>query len=158
MKILLILAFLVLGIPERGLGWGPGDLVQIPVAFLTNLAIHETGHFIIAEGTDAQDNTLGFFSKKEGSFFLGLSTVRTINEKSKLTYIMGGELATSLSFEMALDRYRSAKTTYNRTLLFFSGTDFLWYSVYAFYLASSRDSRYDPVAISDVTGLSHEAI
>jgi hypothetical protein len=162
LKILLILAFLALGIPQRVLGWEPGGLLQIPMAFLTNLAIHESGHFIIAEGADAQDNTLNFFSKKEGSFFIGLSTVRSIDEKSKLTYILGGEIATGLAFEIALDRYRSStlggSTTYNRSLLFFSGTDFLWYSIYAFYLAPSRDSRYDPVALSEATDLGPEAI
>jgi len=162
MKILLILAFLVLGMPQRVLGWEPGDLLQIPIAFLTNLAIHESGHFIIAEGADAQDNTLNFFSEKEGSFFLGLSTVSTIDEKSKVTYILGGEIATDLIFEIVLDRYRSTasggSTAYNRSLLFFSGTDFLWYTVYAFYLAPSRDNRYDPVALSEATDLGPEAI
>lgn len=158
LKILLILAFLILGMPQRVLGWGPGDLLQIPMAFLTNLAIHESGHFTIAEGADAPGNSINFFSKKEGSFFLGLSTVTSIDEKSKVTYILGGEIATDLLFEIALDRYRSVSTTYNRALLFFSGTDFLWYSIYAFYLAPARDSRYDPVALSDETGLSPAAI
>ncbi|MGH7273194.1 MAG: hypothetical protein ACREIQ_01880 [Nitrospiria bacterium] len=166
MKILLILAFFVLGMPQRVLSasgeWGPGDLLQIPIAFLTNLAIHESGHFIIAEGADAQDNTLNFFSEKEGSFFLGLSTVSTIDEKSKVTYILGGEIATDLIFEIALDRYRSfasgGSTAYNRSLLFFSGTDFLWYTLYAFYLAPSRDNRYDPVALSEATDLGPETI
>ena len=158
MKFLLIFGFLILGMPQRAMGWGPGDVLQIPMAFLTNLAIHESGHFIIAEGANAQDNRLDFFSKKDGSFFLGLSTVSTIDEKSKVTYILGGEIATGVSFELALDRYRSAATTYNRALLLFSGTDFLWYTVYAFYLAPSRDSRYDPVAVSHETGLSPEAI
>ena len=158
MKIFLILVLLVLGIPQGVLAWGPGDLLQISMAFLTNLAVHESGHFIVAEGADAPGNRLGFFSRKDGSFFLGRSTVTTIDERSRLPYFLGGEIATSVNFEISLHRYRSVPTTYNRSLLLFSGMDFLWYTVYAFYLAPSRDDHYDPVAISHETGLSPEAI
>ena len=162
MKIFLILVLLVVGIPQRVLsapgGWGPSDLLQNSMAFFTNLVIHESGHFIVAETADATGNRLDFFSRKEGTFFLGRSTVSTIDEKSRAPYFLGGEIATSLNFEIALHRYRSVPTTYNRSLLFFSGTDFLWYTLYAFYLAPSRDEHYDPVAISHETGLSPEAI
>lgn len=158
MKILLILVILVLGIPQGVLGAEPGDLLQIAMAFLTNLAVHESGHFIIGESVDAEENRLDFFSRKQGSFFLGLSTVKTIDERSKLPYVLGGEIATGVSFEVALNRYRSVPTIYSRSLLLFSGTEFLWYTVYSFYLAPSRDERYDPVAISRETGLSPEAI
>jgi hypothetical protein len=158
LTVLPILFILLLGTPQRVQAEGPSDLWQVAVGFLTNLAIHESGHFFMAEGANAPDNRLDFFSKKEGSFFLGLSTVKAIDDKYRLPYILGGEIATGLSFEMALRWYRITPTTYNRSLLFFSGTDFLWYSVYAFYLAPARDERYDPVAISKETGIAPEAI
>jgi len=152
----------MLGMPQVALsasgGWGPPDLLPITMAFLTNLAIHESGHFIIAESLGAQENTLDFFSRKEGSFFLGLSTVRSIDEKARVPYIMGGEVATSLSFEVTLHRYRVSPTLYNRALLFFNGTEFLWYSIYAFYFENANDSRHDPVAIVHETGLRPEMI
>ena len=161
-KILLVLLLLVLGMPQVALsasdGWGPPDLLQIPMAFLTNLAIHESGHFIVAESLGAQDNTLCFFCSKEGSPFLGLSTVRSIDERSRVPYILGGEIATSLSFDVTLHRYRVSPTPYNRALLFFNGTEFLWYSVYAFYFEGAKDSRLDPVALSHETGLNPEVI
>lgn len=158
LNIVLVFVFLTLGIPHKVLGWGPVDLLQISMAFVTNLAIHESGHFIIAEGVGAQGNRLNFFSNKEGSFFLGLSTVKTIDEKSKLPYILAGEIATGFTFEIAHNRYRSNPTTYNRSLLFFSGTEFLWYCIYAFYVAPSWDTRNDPVGISQETGLDPEII
>jgi hypothetical protein len=71
---------------------------------------------------------------------------------------MGGEVATSLSFEVALHHYRASPTTYNRALLFFNGTEFLWYSVYAFYFEGAKDNRHDPVAFSQEIGLSPEII
>ncbi len=49
-------------------------------------------------------------------------------------------------------------TIYNRSLLFFGGTEFLWYSIYAFYPAPTRDTRNDPVAISQETGLDSKVI
>jgi hypothetical protein len=167
--ILLILLLLVLGLPQLSLSasdsWGPPDLFQIAMAFLTNLAIHESGHFIVAESLGAEDNTLCFFCRDKDSLFLGLSMVQSIDEKTRVPYIMGGEIATSLSFEVVLHRYRArlssrqaSPTTYNRALLFFNGTEFLWYSVYAFYFNGTKDSRHDPVAISQETGLSPEII
>lgn len=112
----------------------------------------------MAEMAGAHDNSLDFFSKKEGNFFLGLSTVGDIEERSRFTYIMGGEIATGLSFEVMLRNYRVYPTTYRRALLFFNGTEFLWYSIYAFYLAPFQDQRQDPIAISQETGLSREAV
>ena len=155
---MLLCALFVFGMPQRALAWGPGDLFQVTLAFVTNLTVHESGHYIVAEGLGAQDNTLSFFSQDDGSFFLGLSTVRTIGEGARLPYILGGEMATSLSFEIVLHRYRAVPTPYNKALLFFNGTEFLWYSIYAFYISNAMDNRHDPVAISHETGLSTEAI
>lgn len=155
---MLLCALFVFGMPQRALAWGLGDFFQVALAFVTNLTVHESGHYIVAEGLGAQDNTLHFFSQEEGSFFLGLSTVRTIDEGARLSYILGGEMATSLSFETVLHRYRAVPTPYNKALLFFNGTEFLWYSIYAFYISDSMDTRHDPVAISHETGLSPETI
>lgn len=158
LNIVLVVVFLTLGIPHKALGWGPADLLQISMAFVTNLAIHESGHFFLAESVGAQGNRLNFFSNRDGSLFLGLSTVKTIDERSKLPYILAGEIATGFTYEIARSQYRSNPTTYNRSLLFFSGTEFLWYCIYAFYLTPTWDTRNDPVGISQETGLDPEII
>jgi len=159
MRVLLILVFVLWCMtPTRVMGWEPGDLLQISAAFFTNLAVHESGHFIMGEAARAEENRLDFFSNQEGSFFLGLSSVGDIDKRSRLPYILGGPMASLASFEVALNQYRYFPTTFNQSMLFFSGTEFLWYSVYAFYLSPSRDNRHDPVAFSHETGLSPETI
>ena len=132
-------------------------ITQIGMAFMTNLAIHETGHAVVASYVGANGIDLNFFTNKDGNFFLGLSYVDKIDEKSRLPYSMGGEVAVNLTFEYALQEYRNKPTLYNKSLLFFSGTDFLWYSIYAFYLTNGHP-HYDPVAISEETGLSTDVI
>jgi len=134
------------------------DSLSVGLAFLTNLAIHESGHFLMAEGVGASETSLRFFSHQGGAFFLGLSTAKDVPEESSLPYRLGGEIACSQTFEFALHAYRHHPTTYNSALLFFSGTDFFWYTLYAFYLAPHEDPRYDPVGIRDVTGFSRPAI
>lgn len=139
-------------------GWSLADPLQIGLAFVTNLAIHESGHLLIAEGVGADNATFKFFGEEDGSFFLGLSTATGIPDESMLSYRLGGEIAATYTFELALQSFRREPTTYNQALLFFSGTDFFWYTAFAFYVAPREDERYDPVGIRQSTGLSRGVI
>ena len=139
-------------------GWSVTDPLAVGLAFLSNLAIHESGHYLIADGVGASDAKLKFFSQDDGAFFLGLSTATALPEESVLTYKLGGEIASSYTFELSLRSYRRRPTTYNTALLFFSGTDFFWYTVFAFYLAPQEDQRYDPSGIREVTGFSRPTL
>ncbi len=139
-------------------GWSATDPLAVGLAFLSNLAIHESGHYLIADGVGASDAKLKFFSQEDGAFFLGLSKATNLPEESVLTYKLGGEIASSYTFEFALRGYRHQPTTYNSALLFFSGTDFFWYTVFAFYIAPEEDQRYDPAGIREVTGFSRTAL
>jgi hypothetical protein len=133
------------------------EIAQVGAAFLTNLVVHEVGHAIVAEHVGAEGNRLNFFNKEGDTFFLGTSTVKRIDKRSKLSYTMGGEFAADLTFEHALKSYRKNPTVYNRSLVFFSGIDFLWYCFYAFYLTEGN-SHFDPVTISEETGISKDAL
>ncbi len=144
--------------PAAADDWSIVDSLEIGLAFVTNLALHESGHVLIAEGLGADETTFKFFGEENGSFFLGLSTATGIPDEALLPYRLGGEIASSYTFELALQGYRRRPTTYNRALLFFSGTDFFWYTVFAFYLAPQEDRRYDPVGIRESTGFSRGAI
>lgn len=136
-----------------------GDIPSVGLAFLTNLAIHETGHYVVANQAGAEGNNLSFFKKDKESFFLGLSTVTEIDDKAKPAYHLGGELASSYTFEFALRRYRAHDTsTYNNALMFFSMTDFLWYTTYAFYISPYQNEKFDPIGIADTTGIKRETI
>lgn len=132
-------------------------MTAIGAAFMTNLIFHEFGHAIVADHAGAKGNRLDFFNKDGDKFFLGTSSVEDIDDRSKLSYTLGGEFFADLTFEHALKEYRKKPTTYNRSLLIFSGTDFLWYSFYAFYL-SEEHSSYDPITISKETGLSRDLL
>ncbi len=129
------------------------DIPVVGIAFLTNLGMHETGHYLIANQAGAEGNTLNFFTKDKNSFFLGLSTVTKIDNKAKPAYHLAGEVASSYTFELALRKYRESDTTYNRALMFFSMTDFLWYTTYAFYVSPYKNSKFDPIGISNTTGI-----
>ncbi|HEX9757754.1 MAG TPA: hypothetical protein VGB26_08120 [Nitrospiria bacterium] len=144
--------------PHPASGFEVSQLAQIGMAFLTNMAIHESGHFIMADSLGAEGNQLKFFTQQKGSFFLGLSTYNEMEEEGKLPYHLAGEFAVSQTFEYSLTRYRNNPTTYHNALLFFSATDFVFYSLYAFYLSPVQDDHYDPVSISKDTGLSQEII
>jgi len=143
--------------PHPADSFDESDLAQIGMAFLTNMAIHESGHFLMADTLGAKGNKLNFFTQRKGSFFLGLSTYTEMEEEGKLPYHLAGEFAVSQTFEYSLIRYRDNPTTYHNALLFLSATDFLFYSLYAFYL-SPQDDHYDPISISKDTGLNPEII
>ena len=136
---------------------GVADVIQMGAAFLTNLAVHEFGHEVVADYVGAEGSSLNFFQKSGGDFFLGTSSVENIDERSVLPYVMGGEFFADLTFEHALRDYRSNPNSYNKTLLITSGADFVWYCLYAFYL-SGGNSAYDPITISEETGLSHDTL
>ena len=143
-------------LPSYGLG--PRDIAQVGMAFLTNMVIHESGHYIMANSLGAQGNSLDFFTVRNGSFFLGLSTYSKMEKEGRLSYHLAGEFAASQTFEYALHQYRRQKTPYFNALAFFSSTDFLFYSLYAFYISPKQEKYYDPVSIAEDTGLSQEVI
>lgn len=137
---------------------GPTDLVHVGAAFLTHLAVHESGHYVVAHMGGADSVDLSFFTQRNGNFFLGLSSAKGVQRESLLSYKMGGEAAASYLFEVALRQYRRQPTVYNTSLLLFSGTDFLWYSFWSFYIEDSNNPSHDPVGIAQETGLSKETI
>jgi hypothetical protein len=155
------MGFLILGLllftPIRAFAVDPGDLVQVTAAFFTSLTVHETGHALIADQMGAEGVSVQFFSQEDNKFTLGLTKVRNMNRRSTLPFAMGGEIANSLNFEYALKLYRQQPTVYNRSLLLFSGTDFLWYTVYTFYISGGA-VHSDPLIVHQETGLSKEAI
>lgn len=134
-----------------------GDVLLMGAAFLTNLAAHEFGHEVVAQNVDAEGSRLNFFHKKGNDFFLGTSSVSKIDKRSKLSYTLGGEFFADLTFEHALKGYRKDPNTFNKSLLAASGTDFLWYCFYSFYLAEDNSS-YDPITISKETGISRDML
>ena len=112
----------------------------------------------MAQQAGAEDARLDFFKHQGNNLFLGLSTVKKIDNASVVPYRVGGEAAASHLFDASLLNYRDHPTTYNKSLLFFSGMDFLWYSFWTLYLQDDQDPSYDPVGISQETGLPAHAI
>lgn len=133
----------------------PADIIMIGAAFFTNIAVHEVGHEVVAQHVGATGSKLDFFQTRNGQFFLGTSSVENINSNSILPYTMGGEFFADLTFEHALQDYRKRPNMYNQALLVSSGIDFAFYCFYAFY-ASEDHPEYDPVTISEETGLSRD--
>lgn len=134
-----------------------GGVIQVGAAFLTTLAVHEFGHVVVADYVGASGIRLNFFKKHGGNFFLGSTIVEQIDNKSRLPLSMGGAMASDLTFEHALQSYRKNPNLYNKSLLFFSAVDFLWYSAYTFYLSNTHP-YFDPVAISKESRISKDII
>ncbi|MDO8302924.1 MAG: hypothetical protein Q7T18_06770 [Sedimentisphaerales bacterium] len=134
-----------------------GHIIDIGTAFATNVIIHELGHDIMADHVGAEGSSLSFLQSKNGQFFFASSTVQSIDASARLPYSMGGEFAADFTFEYALSSYRTDPTLYNKSLMFFSGTEMLWYSIYAFYLSEGNDNL-DPIAITRYSGISKEAV
>ena len=134
------------------------DLAQISSAYMTYLLAHESGHFVVGRMSGAERASMDFFTNEDDTFFLALTDISVIDPKSLFPYKMGGFATSSYLFESTLRQYRNRPSIYNRSLLLFSGTDLLVYSLWAFYIDGSDNPSYDPVAISHDTGLSHEAI
>jgi hypothetical protein len=133
------------------------DTAAIGAAYMTHLSLHELGHQLVAEeaGTDAP--RIHFFTKKNGRWYPGLSTYRDIPERSKLPYAVGGEWMAGFTFEYALESYHRKPTAYNKALLFFSGADFVVYTLLSNYL-HPNNALYDPNLIRRETGISKEAL
>lgn len=138
-------------------GIAQNEVSPVGMAFLTNVVLHEIGHTVVADHVGAEGSSIEFFKSHNGQFFLGRSSVDRIDGRSKLPYGMGGAFAADLTFEYALQSYRKAPSLYNKSLLFFSGVDFLQYCIYAYYITDGHPS-YDPVTISKTTGISKDVI
>ncbi len=134
------------------------NVIQTGAAFAVHLGVHESGHYLMAHMGGAEDVDLSFFIMKGNNFYLGLSSAKGLDRKSVAPYKFAGEVAVSYHFEIMLKSYRRNPNMYNRAMLFFTNTDFLAYSIYAFYLSPTRNNAYDPVGISQETGLTPETI
>lgn len=137
---------------------GVSDFFEAGSAYLTHVVAHETGHNAMANMAGGRNVRMNFFRQQNGSFFAGVSSVDALDQESVLPFRAAGLVASNYTFDLALSAYRTQATTYNKALLFFSGTDFLWYSVWSFYIKGSTDPGYDPVGISQETELSPETI
>lgn len=149
----LIALLVILFVPQGSFAFTAKDAADIGAAFMTHLTLHELGHQVVADDVGAESPKMEFFKFRNGKFYPGLSTYTNIDPDSKLPYAVGGERMAGYTFEYALQDYRKKPTTYNKALLFFSCTDFLWYTIYAFYLTPGND-MYDPTIIQQETGLS----
>jgi hypothetical protein len=132
-------------------------VVQLGAALMTNLFFHEFGHEVVANYVDAKGTKLDFFKREGDQFFLGTSSVEEIDDRSLLPYAMGGEFFADLTFEHALRDYRKKPSTFNKSLMLASGGDFLWYCLYAYYLSEGHQN-FDPVSVSEKTGLPRDTI
>ena len=133
--------------------FGFRDVASIGAAYMTHLSLHELGHHVVAQEVGADAPQISFFTRRNGSFYPGLSTYKNIPEESKLPYAVGGERMAGFTFNYALDSYRYNPTTYNRALLFFSCADFFVYTLLGNYVHPEND-LYDPNLIREETGLS----
>lgn len=133
------------------------DTAAIGAAFMTHIFLHEVGHQVVAEESGADSPQMHFMSRKNGKFYPGRSTVKSISPKSRLSYAAAGEAMAGHTFEYALHSYHQKPTTYNKALMFFSCTDFLWYTLLANYVHPEND-KYDPTMIREEIGLSKEAL
>lgn len=161
MKILAIAILVVLNFlsvqPAAAFDVTPGNLFQTGTAFITNLTAHEYGHALVGSSVGAEGISVSFFAKEKNNLFLGYTSMKKIDEKAYPTFALGGEIGANVSFEYALQSYRKSPTTYNKALLFFSGTDFLWYSLYTFYLNEDNPDA-DPNILRNETGASKDMI
>lgn len=132
-----------------------GDAAAVGAAYTTHLFLHEVGHQVVADYVGADASHMSFFTKKDGRFYPGISTYKSIPEESKLPYAFGGERMAGYTFEYALQSYRHKSTTFNKALMFFSCADFVVYTFLANYI-SADNNTYDPNLIRQETGWSKE--
>src|SRR3990170_6637918 len=161
MKILVIATLMALNFlvvqPAAAFNVSSGNLIQTGSAFITNLTAHEYGHALVGSSVGAEGISVSFFTKEKNNLFLGYTSMKRINEKAYPTFALGGEIGANLSFEYALQSYRKRPTSYNKALLFFSGTDFLWYSLYTFYFNNDNPDA-DPNILVKETGINKDMI
>ena len=152
----------------------PNRLIQITVGLITfllllhsgrpagafdlkNAAEHELGHQLAADDVGAEANQMNFFKFKNGKFYPGLSTYKSIPKESKLPYAAAGERMAGFTFEYAFESYRKKPTAFNKALLFFSGADFLVYTFLGNYVYPDNKT-YDTNIIREESGCSKEAL
>ena len=133
--------------------FGVRDVASIGAAYMTHLSLHELGHHVVAQEVGADAPHISFFTRRNGTFYPGLSTYKNIPEESKLPYAVGGERMAGFTFNYALDSYRYHPTTFNKALLFFTCADFFAYTLLGNYVHPEND-LYDPNLIREETGLS----
>ena len=133
------------------------DIIQVGSAFATNLTVHEYGHAIVGSSVGAEGISVSFLSKRKNNLFLGYTSTSKIDDKAYPSFSLGGEIGVNMSLEYALHRFRKEPTTYNKALLFFSGTDFLWYTVYTFYFNEDNPDS-DPNILHRETGISKDTL
>lgn len=129
------------------------DAVEIGAAYMTHLGLHELGHQLVADEVGADSHRMNLFTRKNGRFYPGLSLYKSIPEKSRLPYAMGGERMAGHTFEYALQSFRLQPTMFNKSLLFFSCVDFLGYTLLANYVYPDNN-MLDPNLIRAQSGLS----
>lgn len=149
---------LLISLSSKSYAMGFSDFLQAGAAFITHVAVHESGHHVVAEMVEGKDAQLAFFQKKDDNFFIGLSSVSEIKSESILPFRAAGLVASNHLYNVSLSAYRTAPSTYNKALLLFSGTDFLWYSVWSFYIQKTDDPSYDPVGLAQETGFSRDVV
>ncbi len=138
-------------------GTASSGFIDVGAALTTHVLLHELGHHIVADYVGAEGAELNFLTTKGGQLFFASSTVDSIEDRSRLPYNMGGEWAADITFEYALNSYRQNPNLYNKSLMFFSGTDLLWYSLYAFYLSDGHE-ELDPIGITKHNNISRESL
>jgi hypothetical protein len=142
---------------QPAFGFQLNEVISVGAAYTTQLVLHEMGHQVVAQDTGAVGSRMHFLSNKGGQFYLGVSTYDNIPSKSRLPYALGGERMSGFTFDIALKSYRENPTTYNKALLFFSGADFLAYTLLANYLHPNA-SMHDPNLVREETGCSKEVL
>ena len=140
--------------PETASAFDWKDPLEIGLAYSTHLFLHELGHQVVADQVDAEKTRMDFFTRRDGNFYMGLSTYESIPEESKLPYAVGGEWMSGFTFEYALRSYRSEPTTFNKALMVFSGANFLAYTILSSYVYSDTDNMYVPNLVREETGCS----
>lgn len=155
--VILVVMFLVAGPKNQARAWEFSDLVDIGMAYMTHLYLHELGHQVVADEVEADNHEIQFLKQDKGQYYLGLSTYDKIPEKSKLAYAVGGDRMAGLTFEYGLASYRERPTTFNKALIFFTTVDFVGYTLLSNYVHSG-DNMYDPNLIRSETGMSKELL
>jgi hypothetical protein len=142
---------------KRGHAFELLDVFSVGAAYTTHLFLHELGHQVVADEVEAKSHRIGFFTRKDGKFYPGISQYERIPTESKLPYALGGERMAGFTFEYALDSYRREPSSFNMALMFFSNFDFLAYSFLATYV-SPDNPYYDPNLIRTEAHLSKTAL
>jgi hypothetical protein len=132
-------------------------VASIGAAYMAHLFMHEMGHQLLADEVGADSHRIKFFTNQNGKFYPGLSTYKSIPKDSILPYAVAGERMAGITFEYALQSYREEPTIFNKSLMFFSCFDFLFYTALANYGDPDND-MYDPNLIRNEIGCSKEAL